>query len=125
MAGLRRRQSLSETEKFDILRHHRNGLGQMAISLKMDRPKSIIRTFIKSYEKNGTVFPRRRKSTAPPPATSVVDAAIDRLEWNCRLNLRDHTLTLALDDASRMNRTLLWKLHHDHDYQFYKEIEVC
>jgi hypothetical protein len=125
LAGIPGRQSLTETEKIDILHQHWNGLGPVAISLMMKRSDSTIRTFVKTYEKHGEMFPRRRRPAAAPSATCVVDVAIDQLESNRRLSLHDQTLTLALDDSLRMNRTLLWKPRHDCGYYFYKDIGVC
>jgi hypothetical protein len=105
-AKLPKWRSLTETEKINLLHHHWNDLGRVAISLKMKRPERVIRTFVKTYEKHGAFFPRRGKSAAPSPATSVVDAVIYQFESNRKLGLRRQTLTLGLNHASCMNRTL-------------------
>jgi hypothetical protein len=55
----------------------------------------------------------------------MVGAAMDELEADRRLNLRQQIFFLALNDGVRMNRTLLWKLCHDYGHHFYKELEAC
>jgi hypothetical protein len=73
------RESLTEAEKIDIIHHHWNGLGPVAINLKVKQLESTIRTCTKAYENHGAFFPRHGRPAAPPPTTSVVDTASDQL----------------------------------------------
>jgi hypothetical protein len=118
------RRSLTEPEKIDIIHRHRNGIAPLAISRSMELSESPMHTFSKVYQKHRKVLPRRGRPTVLPPATYIVDAAIDELEANRRLNLQQQILVLTSDDAARMNTTLQRRLRHGHGYHFLKQIEV-
>jgi hypothetical protein len=73
LAVLSGRETLTEVEKIDILHHHWNNLGPLAINLKMKQPGSTLRTSVKTSEKYGALFPRRGRPTAsPPPPASLM-----------------------------------------------------
>jgi hypothetical protein len=106
-------------------RSQRGETWKRLVSRGMNRSKSTIRTFLKAYAKQGKLRPRRGSPAALPTATHIVDAAVDKLEANRRLGLWRQTFVLALTDAPRMNRTLLWKLRHDRGHHFHKGILAC
>ena len=115
---MKARTNLSEKEKIEIIHCIKSGIRNSRVIGKLiNKPKSTVFSFISSYEKNGTIFPKRGRPTKTDHEQRR--HLIEELEKNPFLPLRDQ------ESNSPIGKETIRKIRIQEKFDYFKMTPIC